>query len=128
MFDGVNLDHLHSSILSADIEALKVAQSKLKLQQFPLDNLEVKLTFVYNLEACFFRSQRYSKTHRSVLANNLNSKEIMEFTLLPFWWTTRYSFYYPLTNECVTSLFFCPILDYTKKEMEFLCGKTWFQV
>ena len=54
MFDGVNLDHLHSSILSADIEALKVAQSKLKLQQFPLDNLEVKLTFVYNLEACFF--------------------------------------------------------------------------
>ena len=85
MFDGVNLDHLHSSILSADIEALKVAQSKLKLQQFPLDNLEVKLTFVYNLEACFFWSQRYSKTHRSVLANNLNSMEIMEFTLLPFW-------------------------------------------
>ena len=37
MFDGVDLDHLHSSIMSANIEALKEAQSKLKLQQFHLD-------------------------------------------------------------------------------------------
>ena len=52
MFDGVNLDHLHSSILSADIEALKEAQSKLKLQHFPLDNIEVKRNFVL-LFFCF---------------------------------------------------------------------------
>ena len=60
VFDGVDLNHLHSCIMTGDMQALKAAQANLKLQHYQ-HQLEVGASFfgidfrdIYSLSiSCF---------------------------------------------------------------------------